>query len=155
MRGLIQRVRHAKVTSNETGEILGKIDRGFLVLLGVGVNDTEKEADLLARKIAGMRIFDDEEGHMNRGLADIGGEVLVVSQFTLFADCKRGKRPGFTEAARPEEANRLYRYFIGELQNRYHLPAAEGRFQTDMAVELLNDGPITIWLDTDSLRSQP
>lgn len=154
MRACVQRVTKAKVTLPPTGEVAGEIGRGLLVLLGVGVNDDESQVRLLARKIATLRIFDDENGQMNREAADVGGAVLVVSQFTLFGDCKRGKRPSFTEAARPETAERLYRLFVREIETCYGLPVATGRFQTDMAVELVNDGPVTLWLDTDSLASK-
>lgn len=150
MRACVQRVSEASVTCRQTGEITGQIGRGLLVLLGVGVNDTEEEARLLARKIARLRIFDDENGQMNLEAADVGGAVLVVSQFTLFADCRRGKRPGFTEAASCEKAERHYRFFMREIE-RNGLPVAAGRFRTDMAVQLINDGPVTLWLDTDSL----
>lgn len=151
MRAFVQRVSRAKVTLKATGEISGEIGPGLLVLLGVGQNDTEKEVRLMARKIATMRVFDDAEGRMNLEPADLGAKILVVSQFTLFADCKRGKRPGFTEAAPSESADKLYRLFVEEIRTRWRLTVETGQFQTDMAVELVNDGPVTIWLDTDFL----
>lgn len=151
MRAFVQRVSRAKVTLKATGEISGEIGPGLLVLLGVGQNDTEKEVRLMARKIATMRVFDDAEGRINLEPADLGAKILVVSQFTLFADCKRGKRPGFTEAAPSESADKLYRLFVEEIQTRWRLTVETGQFQTDMAVELVNDGPVTIWLDTDFL----
>lgn len=151
MRACVQRVSEASVTLRQTGEITGHIGRGLLILLGVGVSDSEDQARLLARKVAHLRIFDDENGQMNLEAADVGGAALVVSQFTLFADCRRGKRPGFTEAAGCEKAEQLYRFFLREIE-RNGLTAAEGRFRTDMAVQLVNDGPVTIWLDTDFLE---
>ncbi|MBR2585040.1 MAG: D-tyrosyl-tRNA(Tyr) deacylase [Thermoguttaceae bacterium] len=151
MRACIQRVSRAKVTVRPTGEVTGQIGRGFLILLGVGREDTEKEARLLIRKIAGLRVFDDSQGRMNLSLADCGGELLVVSQFTLYAQCKKGNRPSFTEAAPPERAQELYRFFVGELQAACSGKVEEGRFQAEMDVALVNDGPLTIWLDTDYL----
>ena len=151
MRACIQRVSRAKVTVRPTGEVTGQIGRGFLILLGVGREDTEKEARLLVRKIAGLRVFDDSQGKMNLSLADCGGELLVVSQFTLYAQCKKGNRPSFTEAAPPERAQELYRFFVSELQMACSQKVGEGRFQAEMDVALVNDGPVTIWLDTDSL----
>ncbi len=151
MRACIQRVSRAKVTVHPTGEVTGQIGRGFLILLGVGREDTEKEARLLIRKIAGLRVFDDSQGRMNLSLADCGGELLVVSQFTLYAQCKKGNRPSFTEAAPPERAQERYRFFVGELQAACSGKVEEGRFQAEMDVALVNDGPVTIWLDTDYL----
>lgn len=151
MRVCVQRVSRAKVTIRPTGEVTGQIGRGFLILLGIGREDTEKEARLLIRKIAGLRVFDDSQGHMNLSLADVGGELLVVSQFTLYAECKKGNRPSFIGAAPPERARELYRFFISELQTACSRKVEEGRFQAEMEVTLLNDGPVTIWLDTDYL----
>ena len=146
MRALIQRVSEASVTVD--GESTGKIGAGFLVLICAMGGDTEGEADYLAAKIAKLRIFQDEAGKMNRALPDIGGSALVVSQFTLAADTRRGNRPGFSAAARPEEGERLYEYFADQLA-ALGIPVARGRFGADMKVRPLNDGPVTIWMDTD------
>ena len=152
MRVCIQRVQSASVAlPQESGRVVGEIGQGLLVLLGVGAADTEKESALLARKCSELRIFEDEHGKMNRSLTDVGGSMLVVSQFTLYADCRRGRRPGFTEAAPPEQANRLYQHFVDEVRQR-GIHAAVGVFQTEMHVRLVNDGPVTIWLDTHNLQ---
>ena len=148
MRALIQRVTHASVTVD--GNAIGEIGSGLLVLLGVGHNDTEAQADKLWSKISKMRIFEDENGKTNLGLCDVGGEVLVVSQFTLYANCKRGNRPSFTDAGAPDEANRLYEYFAS-LVRRDMGHVETGSFGAMMQVDLINDGPFTIWLDTDAL----
>jgi len=125
----------------------GSIERGFLILLGVGQNDTAKEAEWLADKVVNLRIFEDEAGKLNLSLLEVGGAALVVSQFTLFGDCKKGRRPSFTGAARPELAVALYEHFVARL--RGVLPRVEtGVFQTHMDVSLTNDGPVTLWLDT-------
>ena len=145
MRAIVQRVSHAQVTVN--GEISGKIERGLLVLLGVGVGDKETDADYLAEKIAGLRIFEDAGGKMNLSVADVEGAVLAVSQFTLYGDVRRGKRPSFDAAARPERARELYEYFVSEIR-KAGLRCETGRFQEDMQVELVNDGPVTILLDS-------
>lgn len=150
MRAVIQRVREASVTVD--GRIVGEIGRGFMVLVGVTHADTRAEADWLARKIAGLRIFEDADGKMNLGLADIGGSVLVVSQFTLYGDARKGRRPSFTEAARPEQAEPLIAYFMAQLREQ-GLPVASGQFQAHMDVALINDGPVTLWLDTASVAS--
>lgn len=131
----------------ENGRISGQIERGFLVLLGVGVADQEADALYLAKKIAQLRVFDDQDGRMNLNLSQVDGKVLVVSQFTLYADCVKGNRPSFTAAALPQDANRLYRLFITEL-NRLGIQTEEGVFQANMAVRLVNDGPVTILLDS-------
>jgi len=146
MRAVVQRVKRARVTV--TGEVVGEIGPGLLVLAGVGQNDTEADADYLADKIAGLRIFDDEAGRMNRAVGEIGGAVLVVSQFTLYGDVRRGKRPSFDAAARPEQARRLYEYFVDKLRAA-GLRCETGRFQEMMEVELVNDGPVTILLDSE------
>ena len=147
MRALLQRVSRAEVRVE--GEPIGAIDAGLLVLLGVGPNDTETVGAALADRIAGLRIFRDEEGRTNRSLLDVGGAALVVSQFTLFADTSRGRRPGFTGAAAPDLAERLYERFCASLAALG--PRVEhGTFGAEMAVELVNDGPFTIWLDTTS-----
>lgn len=148
MRACIQRVSEAKVILlDEDDRISGQIQKGFLVLLGVGQNDVEDDAKYLARKVAGLRIFDDSEGKMNLSLEQVGGQVLVVSQFTLYADCVKGNRPSFVNAAPPEYANRLYRKFVSEL-NALNVSTEEGVFQTNMRVILQNDGPVTIWIDS-------
>jgi len=146
MRAVVQRVKRARVIV--TGEVVGEIGPGLLVLAGVGQNDTEADADYLADKIAGLRIFDDEAGRMNRAVGEIGGAVLVVSQFTLYGDVRRGKRPSFDAAARPEQARRLYEYFVDKLRAA-GLRCETGRFQEMMEVELVNDGPVTILLDSE------
>ena len=151
MRAVIQRVSHASVTID--GGVKGKIGQGFLVLFGAGQGDTRAEAELLAKKTAGMRIFCDEAGKMNLSLADIGGSVLVISQFTLYADCRRGTRPSFTNAASPDMANGLYEYYVKLLREEYHIADVQtGEFGAHMKVELLNDGPVTIILDSDELK---
>ncbi|MDR3181795.1 MAG: D-tyrosyl-tRNA(Tyr) deacylase [Planctomycetaceae bacterium] len=153
MRACIQRVRSAAVKLPlENNRLAGEIGSGLLVLLGVGVSDTEHEAELLAKKCSELRIFEDGHGKMNLSLNDTGGAILVVSQFTLYADCSRGRRPGFTDAARPERAETLYRYFIDEVRRR-NIPTAAGVFQTEMHIELVNDGPVTIWMDTEVWKS--
>ena len=146
MRAVIQRVSQASVTVE--GQVVGRIGRGFLVLLGVTHDDGRTEADWLAHKIAGLRVFDDAAGKMNLGLADVGGAVLVVSQFTLYGDARRGRRPDFLRAARPEIAEPLVSYFVEKLRGE-GLPVETGRFQAIMQVALVNDGPVTLWLDTD------
>jgi len=145
MRAVVQRVSRAKVTVNS--EITGQIVRGLLVLLGVGQTDTEADADYLAEKIAGLRIFEDEAGRMNLSVADVHGAVLAVSQFTLYGDVRRGKRPSFDAAARPERARKLYEYFVARIRAA-GLPCETGRFQEMMQVELVNEGPVTILLDS-------
>jgi len=146
MRAVVQRVRRASVTVS--GEVVGAIGPGLLVLLGVGQNDTEVAADYLADKVAGLRVFEGEAGRMNRAVGEIGGAVLVVSQFTLFGDVRRGKRPSFDGAARPESARQLYEYFVDKLRAA-GLRCETGRFQEMMQVELVNDGPVTILLDSE------
>ena len=149
MRALIQRVSHASVTVE--GECVGKIEKGLLVLLGVGPQDTEKQADFLAEKCANLRSFVDENDKMNLSLLDIGGEMLVVSQFTLYADCRKGRRPSFVNAAAPAEADRLYEYFQQSVKNAGVAKVEHGKFGASMQVELLNNGPVTIMLDTDEI----
>lgn len=153
MRALLQRVTHASVTycDEETGQWreTGAIGPGFCVLLGVGPDDTPETAERLWRKVRNLRVFDDEQGHMNRSLIDVGGEALIVSQFTLYADARRGNRPSFTDAAKPDVAIPLYERFC-ELA-REDVPVGTGIFGAEMRVDLENDGPITIWLDTDEL----
>jgi len=147
IRAVVQRVSRAQVTVG--GNVCGQIGRGLLVLLGVGNGDTEAHADYLADKIAGLRIFEDENGKMNLAVGEVEGSVLVVSQFTLYGDVRRGKRPSFDAAARPEDARRLYEYFV-ERVRAAGLPCATGRFQEMMQVELVNDGPVTILLDSET-----
>lgn len=148
MRAVVQRVSSARV--DIAGETAGAIERGLLILLGVGHNDTDEQAERLWNKIARLRIFEDTDGKTNLSLADVGGEVLVVSQFTLFANCKKGNRPSFTEAGAPDEAKRLYEQFVERA--RHDVPRVEtGRFGAYMDVSLVNDGPFTLWLDTDAL----
>src|SRR5229473_8103515 len=148
MRALLQRVSRASVTVDE--QVVGKIGQGLLVLLGVGRDDSEVHVKALADKIVYLRIFGDDEGKMNRSLLDIGGEVLVVSQFTLYADTRRGRRPSFTDAAPPVVAETLFELFKEALAS-YGLTVADGIFGAYMQVELLNDGPVTIWLDSEQL----
>ena len=152
MRACVQLVERARVSLPEDGgRVSGEIGCGFLVLLGVGRDDTSEEARLLARKICQMRIFEDENGKMNLGLAQVGGSLLVVSQFTLYADCVRGNRPGFAAAAPPGKANALYNEFVDIARKEYGLHVETGVFRAMMDVELVNSGPVTIWLDTDEL----
>jgi len=145
MRAVVQRVSRAKVTVN--GELTGEIGPGLLVLLGVGQEDTEADAIYLAEKIAGLRVFEDDQGKMNRSVQDAGGSVLAVSQFTLYGDVRRGKRPSFDVAAPPEKARQLYESFVEQIRAR-GLRCETGRFQAMMQVELVNEGPVTILLDS-------
>jgi D-aminoacyl-tRNA deacylase len=146
MRALIQRVAHASVRID--GQLNGAIERGLLVLLGVGQNDSAAQVKTLADKIVQLRIFEDDAGKMNRSLLDIHGAMIVVSQFTLYADTRKGRRPSFISAAPPALAIPLYEQFK-ETVATYDIPVASGIFGADMKVELVNDGPVTIWLDTD------
>jgi len=145
VKALIQRVTSAKVTISD--DIIGEIGRGWLVLLGVGKTDSGGEIPKLVEKLMDLRLFSDEDGKFNLSVKDVQGEILVVSQFTLYADCSRGRRPSFTDAAEPEKANQLYEQFIEELRMK-SLPVATGRFGADMEVSLVNDGPVTILLDS-------
>ena len=145
MKFLIQRVSHASVTVHE--ETIGRINQGYLVLIGVGKEDTRKDADRLVKKMIGLRIFSDENGKINKSLKDVNGELLLVSQFTLYADCRHGNRPGFTEAAGPDMANELYEYIIESCKKEVAV-VEQGEFGADMKVELLNDGPFTILLES-------
>ena len=148
MRFVIQRVRHASVTID--GEVRGKIEKGFMVLIGIGADDTREIADKLVRKLVNMRIFEDSEGRTNLGLKDVGGELLLISQFTLYADCKKGNRPSFTQAGAPAMAEPLVEYIIDECKKE--IPVVEqGEFGADMKVELLNDGPFTVILDSNEI----
>ncbi len=145
MRAVVQRVSESSVTVGT--EVVGRIGRGLLVLLGVAKTDTEKEAAYLAEKIVHLRVFEDEGGRLNRSLTEVGGEMLVVSQFTLLADCRRGRRPSFTEAAEPELATRLYEHFVRQAAN-LGISVQTGRFRALMAVGLVNDGPVTLVIDS-------
>ena len=148
MRCVIQRVTSASV--EVAGETVGAIDGGFMVLVGVAESDTKEIADRMIRKMAGLRIFEDEQGKTNLSLADVGGEVLMVSQFTLYADCRRGNRPGFSYAAKPEPASEMYEYVLS--RTKEYIPVVErGIFGADMKVSLINDGPFTIVLDSGEL----
>lgn len=150
MKALIQRVKYATVKVDN--KIIGECKQGFMILLGVIDGDTENDADKLIKKIPVLRIFEDENGKMNKSLLDIDGEILVVSQFTLAADCSHGRRPSFTASASPDIANELYEYFVGELKTAGVKSVQTGEFGADMAVELLNDGPVTIVLDSKELH---
>lgn len=145
MRFVIQRVQHASVTIE--GEVKGKIGKGFLVLVGIGMDDDETVADKLVQKLVQMRIFEDENGKTNLALKDVGGEILLVSQFTLYADCKKGNRPSFTRAGKPDQAEKLYEYIIQKCREDISV-VEQGEFGADMKVELLNDGPFTVLLDS-------
>ena len=145
MRAVIQRVKEARVEIE--GSVVGEISKGVLIFLGVGENDTEKECEYMANKIMNLRIFPDENDLMNLSLQDIEGAALVVSQFTLWGDCRKGRRPSFIEAARPEKANKLYEHFIMLLKGK-NVEVATGRFQAMMDVHLVNDGPVTILIDS-------
>ena len=152
MRAVLTRVKYASVTID--GQTVGKIGPGFLILLGVGPEDTEEQARVLAEKALGLRIFEDENGKMNLGLDAVQGQVLVVSQFTLYGNCRKGRRPSFTEAAGPELGNALYEKFLS-ICRELGYPPQHGRFGADMKVESLNDGPVTLLLDTDQLMNSP
>jgi D-aminoacyl-tRNA deacylase len=145
MKAVVQRVDEASVTVDD--EIVGKIGMGLLVLVGVGQDDDESDAKWLAQKVSHLRIFEDEQGKMNLSAKDKGGAILAVSQFTLFGDCQRGRRPSFASAARPEKAEPLFEKFVA-LVKAEGLPCETGRFQTHMDVRLHNDGPVTLWIDS-------
>jgi len=146
MRAVVQRVERANVTVD--GRVVGEIGVGLLVLLGVSKSDQESDADYLVDKIVGLRIFEDEQGKMNRSVAEVSGAILMVSQFTLYGDVRRGRRPSFDEAARPEEARRLYEYAVKKVREA-GLRCETGEFQAMMKVSLVNDGPVTILLDSE------
>ena len=152
MRAILTRVSSACVTIDS--EVVGKIGKGFLILLGVGPEDTEAECRVLAEKCLGLRIFKDENDKMNLGLESVGGEVLVVSQFTLYGNCRKGRRPSFTDAAGPELGNALYEKFLAICEELGY-PPQHGQFGADMQVESINDGPVTLILDTDQLMDTP
>jgi D-aminoacyl-tRNA deacylase len=148
MRAVVQRVSRAQVSVN--GEIVGKIGKGLLILLGVGQGDSETDADYLVEKIVNLRVFADDSGKMNLSLIDCKGELLVVSQFTLFGDCKRGRRPSYSDAAPPDKAEKLYSYFVSKTRET-GIETQTGIFQAMMDVELVNDGPVTLLLDSQKL----
>ena len=148
MRAVIQRVKSASVTVE--GEVISEIRKGLLVFLGVAQEDTPADVNYMASKIANLRIFEDDEGRMNLSILDVGGEALVVSQFTLCGDCRKGRRPSFIAAARPEKADPLYQAFMDEI-SRLGVPVKAGIFQAMMDVELINDGPVTMMLDSNKL----
>lgn len=150
MRVVIQRCAQAEVRID--GERVGTIGKGFMLLVGVTEGDTQSDADILAKKTAQMRVFEDAEGKMNLSLNDVGGSILSISQFTLYADCRKGNRPSFIRAARPETAEPLYDYFNRVLREQYGLYVETGRFGADMQVDFVNDGPVTILLDSIELR---
>ena len=152
MRAVLTRVNAASVTID--GEIAGKIGKGFLILLGVGPEDTEEHCRYLAQKALGLRVFEDENGKMNLGLESVDGQVLVVSQFTLYGNCRKGRRPSFTDAADPALGERLYEQFLKECE-ALGFPPQHGRFGADMQVASVNDGPVTLILDTQQLMEEP
>ncbi len=145
MRAVVQRVSSASVVVED--EVVGRIDHGFLVLLGVSQSDTQDDVIFLAGKIAGLRVFEDDDGKMNRSLTDVEGKMLVVSQFTLYGDCRKGRRPSFVAAAPPERADELYRSFVAEVRGQ-GVEVETGRFQAHMDVSLVNDGPVTLLRDS-------
>jgi D-tyrosyl-tRNA(Tyr) deacylase len=145
MRACVQRVSEASVTVG--GEVVGRIARGFVVLLGVGHQDIDDDMNWLADKVVGLRVFEDDAGKMNRSIAEAGGAMLIISQFTLYGDCRRGKRPSFTDAAPPDAAERLYEAFVSRVRAA-GIEVAAGRFREHMLVSLVNDGPVTLWIDT-------
>jgi len=146
MRAVVQRVRRAEV--RVSGNVTGKINRGILVLLGVGEDDEPKDLEYMAEKVANLRIFEDSEGKMNLSVLDIGGEALVVSQFTLYGDCRKGRRPSYSSAARPEKAQDMYEKFMELLRKNYGLKVESGIFQAEMEVDFINDGPVTLLIDS-------
>lgn len=148
MRFVVQRVKESSVAVD--GEVIGKIGKGFMVLIGVADSDTKEIADKMVRKLLGLRIFEDENGKTNLSLADVGGSLLLISQFTLYADCRKGNRPSFIKAGKPDFANGMYEYIIAKC--RENCPVVEkGSFGADMKVSLVNDGPFTLWLDSDEI----
>ena len=147
MKFVVQRVTEASVAVD--GNVIGKIGKGFLVLIGVSDNDTKEIADKMVKKLLGLRIFDDENDKINLSLTDVGGELLLISQFTLYANCKKGYRPSFIEAGAPDMANEMYEYIVEKCREQFHVET--GEFGADMKVSLLNDGPFTIILDSDDI----
>ena len=152
MRAVVTRVRSASVTIGT--QTVGQIEKGFLILLGIGPEDTPAQSRYLAEKILSLRVFEDAGGKMNLSLADVGGQVLVVSQFTLYGNCRKGRRPSFTDAADPALGNRLYQQFLSDCAALGY-PPQHGEFGADMQVASVNDGPVTLWLDTDILMDSP
>lgn len=148
MRFVIQRVTHSSVTVD--GQVIGKIGKGFMVLIGVEDNDTKAIADKMVSKLIGLRVFQDDNDKMNLSLKDVDGELLLISQFTLYADCKKGNRPSFIRAGKPDMANEMYQYIIEECKKQISV-VEKGEFGADMKVELLNDGPVTIILDSTEI----
>lgn len=148
MRFVVQRVTHASVTVD--GDVIGKIGQGFMVLIGVSDEDTKETADKMVKKLLGLRIFEDENGKTNLDIHTVGGSLLLISQFTLYADCKHGNRPSFIKAGKPDMANEMYEYIIAKCREQVEI-VETGEFGADMKVELLNDGPFTILLDSDQL----
>lgn len=148
MRACIQRVSRASVSVD--GQVVGTIERGFVVLLGVGGEDSDKDAEYLCQKTLGLRVFEDDAGKMNLSIQDVGGSLLVISQFTLYGDCRKGRRPSFIEAARPDKANQLYEHFVS-LAKEQGTHVECGQFKAHMDVELVNDGPVTLLLDSSKL----
>lgn len=148
MRFVVQRVTHASVTVD--GNVIGKIGQGFMVLIGVSDEDTKETADKMVKKLLGLRIFEDENGKTNLDIHTVGGSLLLISQFTLYADCKHGNRPSFIKAGKPDMANAMYEYIIAKCREQVEI-VETGEFGADMKVELLNDGPFTILLDSDQL----
>ncbi|MGI6124649.1 MAG: D-aminoacyl-tRNA deacylase [Acetivibrionales bacterium] len=149
MRAVVQRVKHAKVTVE--GRVTGKIEKGILVLLGVGEDDENKDLEYTADKIINLRIFEDSDDKMNLSVRDVNGEVLVVSQFTLYGDCRKGNRPSYSKAARPEMAQEYYNKFIDYLRTKYSINVESGVFQASMEVDFINDGPVTLMIDSKKI----
>lgn len=149
MRVVLQRCLRAEVRINR--EIVGTIGKGFMLLVGITHEDQKSDAEWLAKKVAGMRVFEDEDGKMNLSLQEVGGAILSISQFTLYGDCKKGNRPSFIQAARPEQASPLYDYFNKILREQYGLHVETGRFGADMKVDFINDGPVTLLLDSKAI----
>lgn len=147
MRVLIQRVLESKVVVEN--QVVGQIQKGLLVFVGIGKNDSEKNVEWMAQKVVNMRIFNDEAGKMNKSIKDVNGDLLIVSQFTLYADAKKGNRPSFTDSALPDTAKKLYEHFIVKSEEFLEKKVQTGTFAADMKVHLINDGPVTIWLDSE------
>ena len=149
MRAVIQRVKSSSVSVD--GKVIGAIDKGFNLLLGIKADDTEADMDYIINKVVGLRVFEDEEGKMNLSLTDVGGELLVVSQFTLYGDCRKGRRPSFSRSGSVEEAEKKYQRFVEKIAQQPIAKVAFGQFQADMEVTIVNDGPVTILLDSEKM----